>query len=96
MNNMENLSSFQIRVLYIIYSLNALIIVLLFWRIIVINNDKGPLLMVFYYPFLILVNLFIAGVLRVFKASSFKLFVKAVKVLLVFMIPIILIAFTLG
>jgi len=93
---MENLSSSQTRLLYIIYGVNALIILLLFWRIIVINNDKGPLLMLFYYPFLIVLNLFVAGVLKVFKTDSYKLFLNAVKALLVFMLPIILIAFTLG
>ncbi len=79
--------------IYIIYAINITIIGVLFWRIKIINDDKAPLLMVVFYPCLIILNLICAGVFSLFGSDNYKSFLSAAKILLIMLLPITYIAF---
>jgi hypothetical protein len=74
----------------IIYVLNVLIIILILWRMKIIDNDKSIILMVFFYPALILLNLIIATILKLVNNPNYKPFIQSVLLLLILLVPILI------
>ena len=72
----------------LIYSINVIITLLLVARVIAIDNDKGHLLFFFYYPGLILLNLIIGLVLKLYSKVVYKTFWQASIWMACFFIPI--------
>ena len=74
----------------LIYGVNVLATVLILWRMKMIDNDKSILLIVFFYPALILLNLIIATVLKLAKNPNYKAFIQSVLLLLILLVPILI------
>jgi len=78
-----------------IASLNLAAIILLLWRVKVVDNDKAPLLMIFLYPLLIVINLIVLWILKIVKNDFYKVQVTIIKSLFILIIPLFMIAFEL-
>ncbi len=73
--------------------INVIVIVLLLWRVKVIDNDKAPILVLFAYPLLIILDLILFGIFKILKKSLAQSFLYAIKFLLILLVPVIIIAF---
>lgn len=81
---------------YFFYFLNTFFVAFLVFRVYETNDDKSILLILIYYPFLIVLNLFVALILRLFKNNLYKTFVKSCLLLFILLIPVIMICNFLG
>jgi hypothetical protein len=60
-------------------------------RTVQINDDKAFLIIAFYYPLLLVLNLAIAGALRIFGIGNYRIFIRSFLLLLVLLIPVLVI-----
>ena len=75
----------------VVYLINLVIVCSVLYRSIQINNDKAVLLLVFFYPILIIVNAVIGLILKIRKNNLYKVFLASCVLLIVLLIPVILI-----
>ena len=72
----------------LIYGVNFTITVVIVTRVIAIDNDKGHLVFLFYYPVLILLNLAIGLALKLSKKSLYKSYWKVSAWMAALFVPI--------
>ena len=75
---------------WLIYSINVFCVIIILWRFVVTNSDKSIILIMVYYPFLLLLNLIIAGVFKIFKNTIYKYFIDSCILLLAILVPILI------
>lgn len=75
----------------IIFILNIVAISFLLFRIQQINNDKAILLLIFYYPILLLINLVLWLIVRICNKEHANVYKQSVAGLLFLLIPVIII-----
>lgn len=56
------------------------------------GNDKAIILVIFFYPLLILVNAIVWGLLRAFRRAEFKVYRMTTIVLVILFIPAVFLA----
>ena len=78
--------------LILAYFINCLIILIMLWRVIAINNDKGPLVILVFYPVLFVINLILYGILRITKDEDYKIYLRQIQLLLILFIPVVVVA----
>ena len=76
---------------FIIYGINVLLVFLMIYRSIEINDDKAFLIVAVYYPFLFALNLILAGIFRLLRKSIFKVFLQSCILLLILLLPVLFI-----
>jgi len=78
--------------LILAYFINCLIILIMLWRVIAINNDKGPLVILVFYPVLFVINLTLYGILRITNDEDYKIYLRQIQLLLILFIPVVVVA----
>ena len=81
---------------YLIYTINVFIVAIIVWRYIATNSDKSIIIIMVFYPFVLLLNLIIAGVLRLLKIEAYKYFVSSCLLLLALFIPVFILCSSLN
>ncbi len=74
-----------------VYIINAGLVALILYSMYLENSDKSVVIIIFYYPVLILLNLVTALVLRLFKKNAYKVFLSGALFLVILLMPVIVI-----
>jgi hypothetical protein len=60
--------------IFIVCLTNAILVALITWRVLKIDDDKALLIFLFYYPLLMVINFIIGGVLKLMKREGYKIY----------------------
>lgn len=77
---------------YLICAINVFLVVIMLWRFVATNSDKSIIIIIVFYPILLLLNLLIAGILKVLKIEAYRYFISSSVLLLILLIPVLFFA----